>query len=58
MKWIKFSGILFVLLAAHRKGPLRRLLFGTATVEVLHDSPCPVWFVPEGWQPSAGGAQV
>ncbi len=47
---------LFVLLAAHRKGPLRRLLFGTATVEVLHDSPCPVWFVPEGWRPSPGGA--
>jgi universal stress protein A len=42
---------LFVLLAAHRKGPLRRLLFGTATVEVLHESPCPVWFVPEGWRP-------
>ncbi len=49
---------LFVLLAAHRKGPLRRLLFGTATVEVLHESPCPVWFVPEGWRPSAGAAGV
>jgi nucleotide-binding universal stress UspA family protein len=48
---------LFVLLAAHRKGPLRRLLFGTATVEVLQESPCPVWFVPEGWRPSVGGAQ-
>ncbi len=42
---------LFVLLAAHRKGPLRRLLFGTSTVEVLQESPCPVWFVPEGWRP-------
>ena len=49
---------LFVLLASHRKGPLRRLLFGTATVEVLHHSPCPVWFVPEGWRPSAGAAGV
>jgi universal stress protein A len=44
---------LFILLAAHRKGPLKRLLFGTATMEVLHDSPCPVWFVPEAWRPSA-----
>ncbi|MFQ5349292.1 MAG: universal stress protein [Thermoanaerobaculia bacterium] len=50
--------VLFVLLAAHRKGPLRRLLFGTATVEVLHDSPCPVWFVPEGWRPSVGEVQA
>ena len=49
----KQEDALFVLLAAHRKGPLRRLLFGTATVELLHDSPCPVWFVPEGWAPSA-----
>ena len=48
------EGVLFVLLAAHRKGPLRRLLFGTATVEVLHQSPCPVWFVPEGWRPGGG----
>jgi nucleotide-binding universal stress UspA family protein len=45
--------VLFVLLASHRKGPLRRLLFGTATVEVLQESPCPVWFVPESWRPSA-----
>ena len=44
------TGALFVLLAAHRKGPLRKMLFGTATVEVLHQSPCPVWFVPEGWR--------
>ena len=48
---------LFVLLAAHRKGALRRLLFGTTTMEMLHDSPCPVWFVPEGWKPSAGRAR-
>ena len=45
---------LFVLLAAHRKGPLRRLLFGTATMEVLQESPCPVWFVPDGWKPARG----
>jgi len=49
---------LFVILAAHRKGPLRRLLFGTATVEVLQESPCPVWFVPERWRASAEGAPV
>ena len=47
---------LFVLLAAHRKGPLRRLLFGTTTVEVLQESPCPVWFVPEGWRPAEAAA--
>lgn len=50
--------VLFVLLAAHRKGPLRRLLFGTATVEVLQGSPCPVWFVPEGWRASVGEARL
>jgi nucleotide-binding universal stress UspA family protein len=49
---------LFILLAAHRKGPLRRLLFGTATVEVLQESPCPVWFVPERWQPSPAGGDA
>lgn len=48
---------LFVLLAAHRKGPLKRLLFGTATLEVLQESPCPVWFVPDGWRPNAGAAR-
>jgi nucleotide-binding universal stress UspA family protein len=54
----KAEDALFVLLAAHRKGPLRRLLFGTATLEVLHGSPCPVWFVPEGWQRSTDKAQA
>ncbi len=44
---------LFILLAAHRKGPLRRLLFGATTLEVLHGSRSPVWFVPESWEPAA-----
>lgn len=48
--------VLFVIVASHRKGPLRRLLFGTATLEVLQESPCPVWFVPESWRPGAGEA--
>ena len=51
-------GALFILLAAHRKGPLRKMLFGTATVEVLHDSPCPVWFVPEGWRRDLNASPV
>lgn len=48
--------VLFVLLAAHRKGPLRRLLFGATTLEVLHQSTSPVWFVPESWRPAAAVA--
>jgi universal stress protein A len=38
---------LFILMAAHGKGPLARYLFGTTTVGVLHGSECPVWFVPD-----------
>jgi universal stress protein A len=37
---------LFILMAAHGKGPLKRMLFGTTTLEVLHGSECPVWFLP------------
>ena len=37
---------LFVLMAAHGKSPFKRFLFGTTTLEVLHGSDCPVWFVP------------
>ncbi len=37
---------LFVLMAAHGKSRLKRFLFGTTTLEVLHGSDRPVWFVP------------
>jgi universal stress protein A len=39
-------GALFVLMAAHGKSRLKRFLFGTTTLEVLHGSHCPIWFVP------------
>lgn len=37
---------LFILLGARGKGLIKRFLFGTTTLSVLHDSPCPVLFVP------------
>ncbi len=40
-------GALCVVMAAHRSGMLRRLLFGTTTLGVLHGSRSPVWFVPD-----------
>jgi universal stress protein A len=38
---------LFILMAAHGKGPFTRYLFGNTTVGVLHGAECPVWFVPD-----------
>lgn len=38
---------LCVVMGAHAKGLLKRFLFGTTTLSVLHGAPCPVWFVPE-----------
>ena len=37
----------FILMGAHAKGMLKRLLFGTTTLSVLRHANCPVWFVPE-----------
>ena len=37
----------FILMGAHAKGMLKRLLFGTTTLGVLRSVECPVWFVPE-----------
>lgn len=38
-------GALFILMPAHGKNPLKRFLFGTTTLEVLHGAACPVWFM-------------
>jgi nucleotide-binding universal stress UspA family protein len=37
----------FILMGAHAKGLLKRVLFGTTTLGVLRNANCPVWFVPE-----------
>lgn len=39
--------VLCVVMGAHAKGMLRRFLFGTKTMSLLHGASCPVWFVPE-----------
>lgn len=41
---------LFILMPAHGKNPLRRFLFGTTTLEVLHGASCPVWFMSSAAQ--------
>lgn len=41
-------GARFVIMPAHSQGPIRRALFGTTTLELLHASEVPVWFVPRG----------
>jgi hypothetical protein len=37
---------LFMSMPAHRKDILNRMMSGDRAFEVLHASPCPVWFVP------------
>jgi nucleotide-binding universal stress UspA family protein len=37
---------LCVVMGAHGKGMLKRFLFGTTTLSILHGAKCPVWFVP------------
>lgn len=39
---------LCIVMGAHGKGMLKRFLFGTRTLSILHGARCPVWFVPEG----------
>jgi len=39
----------FVVMAAHGKNLLQRWMSGTTTLEILHGSCCPVWFVPGTW---------
>jgi len=47
VKAAKESDALGIIMGAHAKGLLRRYLFGTKTLSVLHSAPCPVWFVPD-----------
>lgn len=37
---------LCIVMGAHGKGMLKRFLFGTTTLSILHGAKCPVWFVP------------
>lgn len=41
----------YILMGAHAKGILKRLLFGTTTLSILRSANCPVWFVPESGRP-------
>jgi nucleotide-binding universal stress UspA family protein len=38
---------LCIVMGAHGAGMLKRFLFGTTTLSILHGAGCPVWFVPE-----------
>ena len=38
---------LCIVMGAHGKGFLKRFIFGTKTMTILHGAGCPVWFVPE-----------
>lgn len=49
---------LFIVMAAHAKGFFARLLSGDRAFEVLHESPCPVWFVPVDWKARAGAEML
>jgi universal stress protein A len=37
-----------ILMGAHTKNVLDRMIFGANSQGVLHQSPCPVWLIPEG----------
>ena len=37
---------LFILMGAHGKSAFKRFLFGATTLGVLHQSSCPILFVP------------
>ena len=53
-----------ILMGAHTKNVLNRAIFGATSQGVLHQSPCPVWLVPEArpqinpWTGLAGAARV
>ena len=45
LEYARDIGALFILMPAHGKSPLKRFLFGTRTLRLLHGSDCPVWFM-------------
>jgi nucleotide-binding universal stress UspA family protein len=53
-----------ILMGAHTKNVLDRVIFGANSQGVLHQSPCPVWLIPEArpephsWVVSAGTHRV
>lgn len=46
--------VLFLVMAAHTQGLWSRTREGDRTAEVLHESPCPVWFLPTAWREQSG----
>jgi nucleotide-binding universal stress UspA family protein len=42
------AGAGLIVMGCHRKGMLGRVLAGVTSHDVMHRSPCPVWFVPAG----------
>ncbi len=46
LEYAREINALFIFMSAHGKSPLRRFLFGTTTLGILHGSACPVWFIP------------
>ncbi len=49
-------GIDLVVMGVHEKDPVGKVLFGATSTAVLHECPCPVWFVPE--RAMAGAARA
>ena len=47
LRTAKELDVLCVIMGAHGKGMLKRFLFGTTTMTILHGAGCPVWFMPE-----------
>lgn len=47
LRTAKEIGALAIIMGAHGKGMLKRFLFGTTTMTILHGAECPVWFMPE-----------
>lgn len=43
-------GALCIVMGSHGKSMLKRFLFGTTTMSILHRANCPVWFVSEAVQ--------
>lgn len=40
-------GVDLVVMGVHEKDPVGKILFGATSATLLHDSPCPIWFVSE-----------